>query len=316
MRILITGGYGFIGGRLAEHLSRNGHTILIGSRFCDERKCWIPKAKCVLINISDHLSLENACKNVDVVIHALGMNAQECQKDPSMAIEVNAIFPGKLINAAKLNKVKRFIYLSTAQVYSSPLLNIIDENTKTRNTHPYATSNLAGEHSILSENGIETCSLRISNSFGPPIHKNVNCWHLLINNLCRQAIEKQKIILRSDPTQLRDFITLTDLILAIEYFIKIPLKNHHKNIFNIGGEFTLTLGDIADLVAIRCFELYRYKPIVEKISKSKDFSFKTLNYKINKLKSTGFILGKKIEEEIDKTLFFCKKNYIPGVIND
>ncbi len=309
MRILITGGYGYVGGRLAQHLFTQGYEVILGSRDSYQVTKWLPEAKNVLIHWFDSSSLENACESVDVIIHASGMNAADSKNNPIKAFEVNGLLTGKLIEAAKTKKVKRFIYLSTAHVYSSPLLGNITEDICPRNPHPYAISHLAGENLLLSDDEIQGVILRLSNSFGAPVHKDVNCWMLLINDLCRQAVEQKNIVIRSDASQLRDFVALSDVVLAIEHFINLPLKNNIGNVFNLGGNFVLNLQQVSELVAKRCYELFGYLPGIRFTETSKVFSKEFLNYQIEKLVSTGFNLDKPIEKEIDNLLLFCKESF-------
>ena len=86
MRILITGGFGFVGGRLAVHLAQAGHQIVLGSRNASSPPVWLPQAEVVQIVWEDDRTLERCCDGVDVVIQAAGMNAQECSADPVAAM--------------------------------------------------------------------------------------------------------------------------------------------------------------------------------------------------------------------------------------
>nr|WP_255535299.1 SDR family oxidoreductase [Polynucleobacter sp. AM-26B4] len=309
MRVLITGGYGYIGGSLAKHLFHSGYEIILGSRNLHPAPNWLPEARNVLIDWFDSSSLENACENVDVIIHASGMNARDSEKNPTKALEVNGLLTGKLIEAAKSKKVKRFIYLSTAHVYLSPLLGNISEDVCPRNLHPYASSHLAGENLLLADNQLTGIVLRLSNSFGAPVKKDTDCWTLVINDLCRQAVEKKNITIRSDTSQLRDFIALSDVTLAIEHFINLPLKNNIDNVFNLGGNLVLNLREVSELVATRCSVIFGYKPGIKYTDQSKEFSRCFLNYQVQKLLSTGFNLKNPIEKEIDDLLLYCKKNF-------
>ncbi|QDD13379.1 SDR family oxidoreductase [Candidatus Methylopumilus rimovensis] len=308
MRVLITGGYGYIGGRLAQYLFTHGREVFLGSRNLHQRTNWLPEAKNILINWCDPLSLTLACKHIDVIIHTSGMNAKESKLNSLEALKVNGQYTDNLLQAAKTQKVKRFIYLSTAHVYSAPLLGHINENTPLKNLHPYATSHLAGENFILSDNQITGFVLRISNAFGPPTHRDVNCWMLLVNDLCRQAIEKRAMTLNSDISQLRDFITLTDVISAIDSFIEMP-PNKFNDVYNLGGEFSINIFQMAGLIGSRCRALFNYSPEIIIREKDRAYSQSVLKYDIEKLKSTGFKLAKKINDEIDATLLFCLENF-------
>jgi UDP-glucose 4-epimerase len=314
MRILITGGYGYVGGRLAQHLYHQGHEVILGSRTSYQIPNWLPKASNVLIDWLDLPSLQDACRDVDVVVHAAGMNANDCQNNPIKALEVNGLFTGKLIAAAKKNKVKRIIYLSTAHVYSSPLVGAKSELNCPRNIHPYATSHLAGENFLVSEHQIEAVILRLSNALGAPVHKDVNCWMLLINDICRQAVVENKIVIRSDSSQSRDFVSLQDVTLAIEHFLNLPLKNNIDNVFNLGGAFTASIYEMAQLVANRCHALFGYYPKIDFLEPSESAYKTEFNFEIKKLLSTGFIPMRAIHQEIDELLLFCRENFANQVV--
>ena len=90
-------------------------------------------------------------ENVDVVIHTAGMNAQECASDPEQALAFNGTVTADLVSSAVKQGVQKFIYLSTAHVYKEPLVGTISESSQTTNTHPYATSHLAGEIPVLEQ---------------------------------------------------------------------------------------------------------------------------------------------------------------------
>jgi UDP-glucose 4-epimerase len=144
MRILVIGGFGFVGGRVAKHLHRAGYSIVLGTRQAYSSPEWLRQAEVVQLHWHDAAALERSCRGVDVVIHAAGMNAQDCAADPVSALEFNGLATARLLAAAIRAGVQRFIYLSTAHVYASPLVGTITENTCPRNLHPYATSHLGG----------------------------------------------------------------------------------------------------------------------------------------------------------------------------
>ena len=165
------------------------------------------------------------------------MNASDCLANPGSALAFNGLATSQLVFAATKVGVPRFIFLSTAHVYSERLEGVINEHSCPRNLHPYATSNLAGEHSVLfasSRGGIDGVIFRMSNIFGKPINKEVNCWHLLINDLCRQAVVSQSLNLRSNGVQQSDFLPMSLFCLMMENFVNSwPVYNQHR-VFNVG----------------------------------------------------------------------------------
>ena len=312
MRILITGGFGFVGGRVAQHLQQAGHQIVLGSRNASSPPSWLPKADVVKTDWSDSRGLEQICNGADVVIQAAGMNAQDCAADPVAALGFNCLATTRLVAAASRAGVKRFIYLSTAHVYSSPLVGTITEDDCPRNMHPYATSHLAGENAVLfaSQRGlIEGIVLRLSNAFGAPVHKDINCWMLLVNDLCRQAVVTGKLVLRSNGLQQRDFITLQDVARCVMHFIALPITDCSDGLFNLGGDCAQSIFDLTQLVAGRCQDVLGFTPPIKRVEPQAGVQTLILNYSIAKLKTTGFLLQSPVNNEIDGTLSFCHKMF-------
>ena len=114
MRILITGGFGFVGGRLAVHLAQAGYQIVLGSRNASSPPVWLPQAEVVQIVWEDDRTLVRCCDGVDGVIQAAGMNAQDCENDPLQALVVNGEQTSNLVKASVKQNVKQFIYFSTS----------------------------------------------------------------------------------------------------------------------------------------------------------------------------------------------------------
>ena len=78
MRILITGGSGYLGSRLAVYLTNLGHHIILATRKIKSNPQWLPSAEVINIDWNDREALYNICKGVDQVIHAAGINSQDC----------------------------------------------------------------------------------------------------------------------------------------------------------------------------------------------------------------------------------------------
>jgi UDP-glucose 4-epimerase len=308
-KVLITGGFGYLGGRLAQFLtSQTNYEILLGSRRQTQFPSWLPQVQVVKTQWDSPKALEGICLGVDTIVHLAGMNALDCAADPTAAIEINAVATSHLLQAAILKKVNRFIHISTVHVYGSPLSGVITEETKTTPAHPYALSNQAGEDTVLTsyQSGeIEGVVIRLSNAYGAPADKGVNCWMLLVNNLCRQAAISGRLVLRSAGLQKRDFIPLHDVARAIKHFIELPIDKTGDGIFNLGGEATYRIIDLAKLIAVRCEAVLGFIPEIERPDPVSDEISLELNYRIDKLKETGFCLNGNIEEEIDATLKFC-----------
>lgn len=315
MRILITGGSGLVGGRLAHYFSQTGCEVTIGGRQIIGPVAWLPSAKTLQVNWGELQSLQLACQGMDVVIHAAGMNAQDCVLDPIEALAFNGVATASLLNAAVNAGVQQFIYISTAHVYASPLAGVISEQSCPSNIHPYATSHLAGESAVLyaqQQGRINGAVLRLSNAFGAPLHRAVNCWMLLVNDLCRQAVTNRRLTLRTAGLQRRDFVTLHDVSRAVEHIIKVPGLGKGGAIFNIGGEWSPRVIDLVEIIQQRCLTMLGFLPEIVVPSARNEEQTQELDFRIDKLKKAGFNLCRDIEREIDATLLICN-DFFGGV---
>ncbi|MDB4794888.1 SDR family oxidoreductase [bacterium] len=298
MKVLITGGNGFIGGRLAKYLlSFDKNIIYIASRDISVKKLTnVSDLNYTYINWDSAEVLNSVCANMDVIIHLAGMNASECSKNPVDALYFNGVCTARLIESAINQNVKRFILVSTAHVYGSPLKGNISEIDKLCPVNPYATSNRAAEDLVftaLKNKRIEGLVLRLSNGYGAPAKKNVNCWNLLIPHLCRQSINQKILKLNSNGLQRRDFITITDVCRAIDHFINLRQEKIGEGLFNVGGDWSPTVFEVAESVQECYKDLYGIKlPIMRENNLRKEVSV-PFTYSIERLKKTGYILQKK-----------------------
>jgi len=309
MRILISGGTGFIGGRLAAHLSRLGHQVIIGSRKPKLSLDWLEDAKLVQMDWNDQNELSLICHDIDIVIHSAGMNAEDCLASPIEAINFNGVTTARFVSAAVKAGVKKFIYLSSAHVYSSPLTGTITEKTCPTNLHPYATSHLTGEQAVLFagySNLIQSVVLRMSNLVGAPMHKEVNCWSLLTNNLCRQAVETKQLVLNSNGLFQRDFLGISEAVKIISYLINYKDETIKSEIFNLGAGRSLTLLHLAQLVQTRCEVVLGFKPDI--LAKSVDIN-NSLNFSIEKLEKYIVKVNSNLVSDIDELLNFCFQKF-------
>ncbi len=312
MRILITGGFGFVGGRLAVHLAQVGHKIILGTRHSTASPEWLPQAEVAKIAWDDEVALERLCDGVDVIIHAAGINAQDCAVDSVGALAFNGLATARLVAAATRASVKKFIYLSTAHVYANPLVGIITEKTCPRNLHPYATSHLVGEHAVLNTNSrgeFQGIVLRLSNAFGRPMNKDVNCWMLLVNDLCRQAVQAHKLVLQSSGLQHRDFIGLTEVCCVVEKLVDSD-QLKQSNLFNVGAGVSKSVLAMAQLVQQRCSKVLGFTPILQYKKSGIDEQSATFTYRTDNLSALGVSCKSQTNTvEIDKLLQFCQTSF-------
>ena len=226
MRILITGGLGFVGGRLAKMLTRQGrHEVFVASRSVDDA-AWLPEVEIKRIDWDSVSKLRALCEGVDIVAHLAGVNAPDSAADPVNAYEFNVVATARLVQAAIQSGVRRLLYLSTAHVYGAPLRGEINERLCPLPMHPYAISHRAAEDIVRMAHArgeLEGITVRVSNAFGPPAHISANCWMLLVNDLCRQAILDKQLVLNSSGEQYRDFVPMEVVCAALTHLLKFLL---------------------------------------------------------------------------------------------
>jgi UDP-glucose 4-epimerase len=266
MKILVTGGRGYLGGRIARNFLDLGHTVSITTRQPAKERLPGASIKFLDPDWSSSSQLAKACEGIDVVIHAAGINADDCLKNPDLAIEFNGNTSERLAIASEQAGVKKFIYVSTAHVYCDPLVNFLDEDSPTQNEHPYATSHLLGEKGVLYSQKIgdmQRCVLRLSNVYGKPEDKNTNCWRLVVNDMARQVAEHSSIILKTSGKQKRDFVSMSDLLDFISGITEESFSFKQPQIINFGSGVSMSLLDMASLIGEISLSIFNVLPFIQ-----------------------------------------------------
>lgn len=313
--VLITGGLGYVGGRVAEWLAKDSSLeIFVTSRNPKTARlpAWCPVDHCLPLDLESYDDIRSVCKNMDVVIHFAALNEIDSAKDPDRALLVNGLGTQKLVRSAVSAGVKRFIYFSTAHIYGAPLEGTITEETLPRPVHPYAITHRYAEDCVLAasrEGKIRAIVIRLSNSLGAPIKGNVDRWSLISNDLCRQVMTKHELQLKSAGLQVRDFIALTDVARAVAHMIALDEEKLGNGIYNLGGEQTISIQDLAVRIQDRCTKKFHFTPSLSRPNPAPGEKDGQLTYSIEKLKATGFHLTGNLDNEIDATLAFCRDEF-------
>jgi UDP-glucose 4-epimerase len=309
-RILITGGLGYLGSRIAQHLVRRGRSqVIVGTRGAPGLIDWLPDATIAQTDWQSDESLRDACRSVAALVHLAGMNSADCATDPVEALALNAVGTARLLRAALAAGVRRFIYVSTAHIYGSPLRGVITESTLPANVHPYAASHKAAEDCVRfmhERRMLEGIVVRLSNSFGAPANPAANCWMLLVNDLCRQAVERGKLVLQSSGLQRRDFVALTDVCWAVEHLLEMEAGSLGDGLFNLGGAWAPTVLEMAERVASCAEHSGARRPEISRPQASAQEQAGALEFRIDKLLRSGFALQADADAEITATLKFCQ----------
>jgi len=308
--VLVTGGLGYVGGRVALALQQSGkYELRLGTRAAGSIQApWLPEAEIRTLDVTVDDDLDEACAGASSIVHLAALNENDCLADPQRAFLVNALGTLKLLQAAERAGVKRFVYFSTAHVYGAPLAGRIDEGSLPRPVHPYAITHHAAEDFVLAAHNRKAMVgivLRMSNGFGSPTHAAVNRWTLIVNDLCRQAATAGKLVMRSPGLDQRDFITLEDAGRAVAHVLALGDKDVGDGLFNLGGGRSMKVFDLAQLVAQRCEAVLGFAPQIERPAATGAVPPPQLDYRMDKLLATGFSHRGSMAEEIDATLRIC-----------
>jgi UDP-glucose 4-epimerase len=312
MKIFITGAGGLLGGRLVDFFSTKGYEIVALSRAYKGAVTWKKNVNLVNIDITNKMDVHQYMRDVSVVIHAAGMNAADSLAHPSKALFFNGCVTADLVNIAIECSVKHFIYLSTAHVYSSNLMGEINEESPVTNLHPYASSHKAGEDTVLfanQEKKIQGTILRLSNAFGHPLNPEANCWMLLVNDLCKQAVINGCLRLHSDGKQYRNFISITDVCKAIDFIIKQPEKYINYPIINIASKNVISIFEMAKLVQEKSQLLLGLKIPLIVPKGTKHIIHQPFILQSKLFDNFQYDISNNLFSEIDMLLNYCKSHF-------
>lgn len=253
-KILITGGAGFIGSQLGYKLSNEGHEIILLDNLSFGHKDNLvingkTFGKFILDDIRDK-SLKKHCKGVDYVFHFAGIAPlPNCQEDPYEAVDVNVAGTANVLEASRINGVKRVIFASTSAIYEN---NKIYPFKESDNVHPdliYATTKLQCEKlcdSFSRTYGIETVILRFFNVYGP--HQDFQRKQPpLTGYLIKEFMLNHPPILHSDGHQKRDYVYVDDLLEICK--IVMTHKNSPGEIFNVASGEVISVRDIVKIIS-------------------------------------------------------------------
>lgn len=239
MNILITGGSGFIGKHLINRLLQDNHEIYN----LDKTTCAnLPVANQKIIDIYDIDINDDIFKNIDCIIHLAAMvSVPKSFDDPISSFGNNTFCTIKLLYAAHVHKIKKFIFSSSAAVYGSKE-GTVCENDATEPNSPYGLDKLVCEKYIqmyCQQWNIDYLILRFFNVYGdgqnPQYAGVITAFNLAFQN-------KQPLIIYGDGEQTRDFVSVNDVCNYISKLIITTVKN---DIFNIGTGKSISINNLA-----------------------------------------------------------------------
>ena len=308
--VLITGGLGYVGGRVASYLRQRHETLPINlmTRWRRTSATWTSAFNVIEGDILDKAALARAIEGANTIVHLAASNAAESARDPVTALDVTSKGTLMLLEAAEKAGTERFVYLSTFHVYGGHGASNINEDTLPQPTHPYAITHYTAEQfvSMFRAHGIiETLILRLSNCYGSPMDSGADCWSLVFGDLCRQAAEQGRLVLSSSGRPQRDFISINDVGRAVEHLLSLPSGSWGDGLFNLGGECSMSILELSGHIA-RVYEAKHGRPLPISTGDGADpHTWNPVHFDVSKLKAIGFSPEHNLDEEVRRTLDLC-----------
>ena len=254
MKLLITGGAGFVGSHLCDKYTKEGHTVLCLDNFLSGNLAHIRHLldyrnfKLVKGDIRDKDLLQNVMRDVEVVFHlAAQIHVDRSYIEPGLTYDINVMGTQNVLELARFYDVRRVIYASTSEVYGSAQYVPIDEKHPLAAPHPYGASKVAADRMCYAYNityGMDVVILRMFNIFGP--HQRDVGYGGVISIFTRRVLNNTPPIIFGDGRQTRDYTYIDDAVMA--YDLAFNSKEKLAEPVNFGTGKEVSINDLADKI--------------------------------------------------------------------
>lgn len=239
MKILITGGAGFIGSNLASFLVSKGYRVRIIDNLSTGKieniSDLMERVEFISGDITDSNLLKNVLEDIDFVVHLAAITSvQRSMEDPELTYKVNSEGTVKILELCEKFKIKRFIFASSCAIYGNPEKLPVSEDSEPSPLSPYAESKLLAEKFCLDylRKGLDSVVLRFFNVFGPKQDAE-SPYSGVISIFIKKILKGESPVIYGDGEQTRDFIYVDDVLSAIEKAMNSKLSK--ERVFNIGS---------------------------------------------------------------------------------
>jgi UDP-glucose 4-epimerase len=250
-RVLVTGGAGFIGSHLVEKLVGLGARVsVIDTMLCGNKIEHLEGHKNLSIHrldVTDIQIIESLFKGQDMVFHlAAVVGVEETQDEPVNLLNVEVGGTSNVISLAARNKVRRFIFASSSEVYGDSAAPMVEEgpfNPKST----YALTKLIGEHfcqAYYQKYGLEYAALRYFNVYGPRQDER-----FVLSRFVSRAFKGEEIRVYGDGNQTRDFTYIDDSVRMS--LLAGVIESGVNQVLNFGTGRAVSINYLADLVLDR-----------------------------------------------------------------
>jgi len=245
MKILVTGGAGFIGSWVSDTFLQNDHEVVVVDDLSTGREENVPvDAKFIKCDIRDYDTVEKIISNFkpDIIDHhAAQIDVRKSVENPMHDAEINILGTLHLIESAIRNKVKKFIFASTGgAIYGEPEIIPADEKTDPFPISPYGTSKYAVEKYLgyyNSVHGFDYVALRYANVYGP--RQNPHGEAGVVAIFCNRIMAGKPCTVFGDGGQTRDYVYVEDIANANLKSLNAPVGS-----YNIGTGIETSVNDL------------------------------------------------------------------------
>lgn len=261
MRIMVTGGAGFLGSHLCRRLVREGHERVVSfddlstGNIANTKDLESEKAFAfVKGDIRDQAALEAVMRDeeIDLVYHLAAMvGVKRTIEQPDKVFDVNIDGTLNVLRAARAKDVDKLVHISSSEVYGDPVETPQRETTPKNVSTPYQMSKLVGEGyaEVYHEKyGLKTCSIRPFNVYGPG--QEASDYGFVVGIFCARVLAGKPPIVFGDGLQTRDFTYIDDMVEAIAMAGASPKADGQA--FNVGAGRPVTILDLAEQVIEMC----------------------------------------------------------------
>jgi len=249
MRILVTGGAGFIGSHIVEHFQGLAEVVVLDDFRSGHRRNLAGRDhRLVEGSILDRAKLDEAMRGVDQVYHLAAMiSVPESMLKPRECVELNATGTLHVLEAAAAARVGKVVLASSAAIYGdNPTVPKV-ETMLPEPKSPYAVTKLDGEHYLemfRREHGLATAALRFFNVFGPRQDPR-SPYAAAVPIFIEKALRGEPIGIFGDGEQTRDFIYVKDIVGALTFAAATPAVT---GAYNVGYGRKMTVKELAQEV--------------------------------------------------------------------
>ena len=252
MRVVITGGAGFIGHHLALFMKNLGHDVAVYDSLERASEYGVKRIreagiKLVKGDIGDKNRIKWAFREIgaDGLVHAAAyIDVVESTKKPELYLENNTVKSYTVFEAAAEGGVEYGVYISSAAVYGEPRYIPIDEKHPTEPLSPYGLSKLMGEYVarfVSKIYGMPTAIMRLFNVYGPG---QTGAYAGVISKFIERVVRGEPPIIFGDGEQTRDFIHILDVCRAIN----LALEAKAEGVFNVATGKSVSIKKLAEII--------------------------------------------------------------------